>query len=120
LFQGKHGDLEAFAFFTQQILFGDVHVLQRKVTGVACANAELSVNSSRSEPFHATLNDEAGHARMIAVPLFLFIGPAEKEEVVGEIGEANPHLLTIQNVLVAFASRSRSRADNVRAGARFS
>ena len=57
---------------------------------------------------------------MIALASLLFIGPAEEEKVVGDIGETDPHLLAIQNVFIAFASRSRARADNVRAGARFS
>src|SRR3989442_999239 len=54
---------------------------------------------------------------MIAIPSFLFICPAEKKKIVGSVGETDPHLLAVQNVFIALASRRRARADDVRSGA---
>ena len=42
---------------------------------------------------------------MIAISALLFIGPAKEKKVVGRVGETDPHLLTVQNIFVAFAPR---------------
>src|SRR5712692_2558616 len=117
LFQCEHSDLEAFAFFADQVFFRHAHVLQRKVSGVAGANAELAVNRSRSEASHGALDDEAGHAGVITLATLLFVSPAKEKEVISHIGETDPHLLAIQNVFVAFAPRRRARAHHIRARA---
>src|SRR5215210_2465793 len=93
LLQSKHRDLKTFALFADPISRRHTHVLQRKITGVASANAELAVNRPGSEALHAALDYEARHARVIALAPFLFVSPTKEKEVVGDIRETDPHLL---------------------------
>src|SRR5438132_2815084 len=117
LLERKHRDLKTFAFFADQILFWHAYVLERKVSSIAGANAELAVDCSRSESFHTTLNDETGHSCVIPIPSFLFVCPAKEKKIVGSVGETDPHLLAVQNVLIAFAPSRGARAHDVRSGA---
>src|ERR1044072_4677523 len=113
LLQSEHRYLEALALLANHVLGRHAHVLQREVAGVARADAELAVDGARSEAGHRAFDDEAGHATVVALATLLFIRPAEEEEVVGHIGERNPHLLAVQDPLVALAPRGRARADPV-------
>src|SRR6266571_5378502 len=88
LLERKHCDLEALAFFANQVFLRHPHILQRKVSGVSGADAQLAVNCSRSESLHASLNDEAGHARMVAFSPLLFLGPAKEKKIVGRVRQA--------------------------------
>src|SRR5206468_7973746 len=91
---------------------------KRKISSVAGANAQLAVNRSGSEPFHGPLHNETRHTGVVAIAALLFIGPAEKQEVVGNIRQTNPHLLAVKHILFAFATGCGSRTDNVRSGPR--
>jgi hypothetical protein len=56
---------------------------------------------------------------VISIPSLFFVGPTKEEEVVGHISQTNPHFLAVKNPVVAITASRRSRADNIRAGARF-
>src|SRR2546423_1797807 len=57
---------------------------------------------------------------MIALAALLFIRPAEEKKVIGVVSKTDPHFLAVENVVVAIAAGSRSRADDVRSRARLS
>src|SRR5205085_5085215 len=86
LLQGEHRDLEALALLADHVLGGHADLLQGEVAGVARAYAHLAVNRPRREPLHPALDDEAGHACVVALPSLLLVRPAEEEEVVGHVG----------------------------------
>src|SRR6185503_13611998 len=95
-------------------------ILEREVACIAGTNSKLAVDSAGRKPFHRALDDETRHSTMIPVSSLLFIGPAKEQKIIGDIGQADPHLLTIQHPLIAISSSCRSRAHHVRACAWFS
>ena len=70
-------------------------------------------------PLNAALDDEGADPGRIALLLLLEIGPGEDEEVVGDVGERDPHLLAGEDVAIALLHRDGLDAAHVAAGRRF-
>src|SRR5260221_11482050 len=58
--EGLHRDLEALPFFAHQIRFGELHVLEEHVGGVARALAELVLFLAHRDAGRVARNHEAG------------------------------------------------------------
>ena len=66
-------------------------------------------------PLKRALHEERRQARRVALLLLLEIAPRHDEEVVGDIGQRNPHLLAGQHVAVALLHGHRLDAADVAA-----
>src|SRR5215467_3257070 len=62
LLEREHGNLKSLAFFTDEVPLRHAHVLERKISGIARADAELAVNRARGETGHRALDNETRHA----------------------------------------------------------
>ena len=77
----------------------------------------LPLDRAGSKP-DAPLDDKRRDPVWSRFFFFSWSRPGEDEEVVGHVGERDPHLLAVQNVVVALAHRGRLDPDRVGAGVR--
>jgi hypothetical protein len=115
LIEGEHRDLEPFSLLTDQVLNGNLYGVHLEMAGVPREDPPLLGQGSARKPFERAFNDEGTHAGGIALLLLLEIRPREHEEVVGNIGERDPHLLARELVTIAFLDRNRLDAASVAA-----
>ena len=103
-----------FALLADPVLGGDANVVHVDEAGVAGVDPELAVERAGREALHAPLQHEGGDA-----PVALrAVDRGEDEEVVGDVGEADPDLLAVEHVGVAVAASGRGEVAGVRADAR--
>src|SRR5262249_54955238 len=102
LIEREHRDLEPLAFLAEQVLRRHLDVVHLEVAGIARENAPLLLERAAREPLEGALDDEGADARRVLQLLLLRIRPAEDEEVVGDVGERDPHLLAREMVAITF------------------
>ncbi len=119
LVERKHRDLEAFADAAEHVLLGHFHLVHLEVAGVAGEDAPLLLEGAARESLEGPLDDERGDAGRIALLLLLEIRPRKDDEVVGDIGERDPHLLAREHVAIAFLHGDGLNAAHVAARGRF-
>src|SRR5690606_22772247 len=115
----EHRDLKSFALVAEHILFRDAYVLKREVTRVTRADTHLPVQRTARESGHRTLDYKAANAAVVACLLLFKIGPAKEKEMIRRVPERDPHLLAVQDPIVAVTLRVRPHSDNIRTGVRF-
>ena len=81
--QGHHGDLEALALLTQQVLLGNDAVLKDQVAGGGAADAHLLLVLAHGEALVSALHDERGQLLGLAAPLLNDAGDGDDDEHVG-------------------------------------
>ena len=117
LIEREHRNLESFARPPDEVLLGHLDVVHLEEAGVAGEDAPLLLQRPAREALERALDDEGAEAGGVALLLLLEIGPGEDEEVVGDVGERDPHLLAGQDVAIAALDRDRLDAAHVAAGA---
>src|SRR4029453_5199481 len=113
--EGEHGDPEPLALLADPVGNGHLDILHVEAARVARQDAPLLLHGVRAEALEAALHDEGAEAAVIPSLLLLLIGPRDHQEVVRDVGEADPRLLTVHDVAIAFARRRRLDAHRVRA-----
>ncbi len=93
---------------------GTAHVVEVDQARVPGPDAELAVKGAGGQAGHPALEHERGHALVLLRP----VDAGEDEEVVGEVGQGDPHLLAVEPVDVAVAAGGRRQVAGVRADAR--
>jgi hypothetical protein len=88
------------------------------VAGVAREDAPFLLQRPAREALESALDDEGADARGILLLLLLEVAPAEHQEVIGDVGQRDPHLLAGQMVPVPLLDRRRLHAAHVAAGGR--
>ncbi len=100
--QRTHGDLEPFSLVAEQIPDGHMHVLAVYPASVAGAHAQLAVNAAGGHAREVPLDDETADTAIGRLGPRVRLG--EEQEVVGHVRQADPHLLAVEDVVVAFAA----------------
>src|SRR5262245_29381430 len=103
--EGEHRDLEALPLRPHPVLRGNLDVLEGEAAGVAGEDPPLLLHRVRAEALEGALHDEGGEPAVVALLLLLLVGPRDDEEVVGDVGEADPDLLPVEDVAVALLDR---------------
>src|SRR6266540_2833025 len=106
-----HRDEEALALLAHAILQRHLAVVEVDDAGVAGSNAELAVQRRRGEAAEPPLDDEGRDGPMTLRP----VQRGEDEEVVGDVRQADPDLLAVEDVAVAAPSGRRLECAGVRA-----
>ena len=102
--QDVEGDQMTLADFAQQIFNGHFAVVQNDWASGGAANAHLVLFRAHRESGKILLYQEGGE--------FLAIDLREYGEQVGESGVGDPHLLAIQNVVLAIGGERRRECGN--------
>ncbi len=102
LVERKHRDLEPLALAADEILRRHLDVLHLEEPGVAGEDAPLLRQRSARESLERALDDERAHPGRVALLLLLQIAPRKHEEVVGNVGQGDPHLLASEQIAIAF------------------
>ena len=112
--QRGHGDLEAVALLAQQVLLGDLHVVEDQLRRGGGANSHLVVVVAELKALPALLHDEGGDAAGADVRR----GDGENHIGVrlGRVGDED--LAAVEQVVVALVQRRGLRAAGVRPGVR--
>jgi len=111
LVDGAHRDDETLAFLTDPVLDRDRHVVEVDDARVAGPDAQLAVEGPGRQAVHSPLEHEGRDALVLLRP----IDRCEDEEVVGQVGEADPDLLAIEPVGIAVSPSRRRQVARVRA-----
>ena len=93
--EGLHGDLEAFAFLTEQVLLGDDAVFEDEVAGRAAADTHLLLVLTGGEAGEVLLNDEGGDT-VVALAL---VGHGEHDESGGNVTVGDEALAAVEDVV---------------------
>src|SRR3989442_5859324 len=109
----EHRDPEALALLPEPVLRRHLHVVHREAAGVAGDDPPLLLDRVRAEALERALHDEGAEPAVVPALLLLLVGPGEDDEVVGDVGEADPHLLAVEDVTVALAHRGGLDADRI-------
>ncbi len=107
-----HGDLEALALLADAVLQRHAHVVEVDLAGIAGVDAELALDRARGQTGHAPLDDERADATVFLRP----VERGEDQEVVGDVGQADPDLGAVEDVRVAVTTGGRGQAGGVGAG----
>jgi hypothetical protein len=112
--EGLHGDLEALALAAEQVLGGNLDVLEGDAAGVARPLPHVVLLLADGDTGRLGVDDEAAHALVAGVR----VGLGEHEEPRGVAGAGDPHLLAVEDVLVALLDGRGLDRSNVGAGVR--
>ena len=117
--EGSHGVEEAFADFTNDVLFWNSDVLESNTSSIGTSLTHIDFLSTRLDTFPLTLNNEASEGfRRWA--LRVWVGSGEYEVPVGDATVRDPHFLTVEDPLVTDLLGLALETRNIRSGARFS
>ncbi len=83
-----------FALLAEAVLLGHEQVLEGQQPGVAGADAELAVQGAGCQPGHAALEQKGRDP----APATGAVDRGKDQEVVGDVGEADPDLAAVQDV----------------------
>ena len=126
--EAAHGDLEPLALLTQTVLDWYLNVGQADPARRARPDPQLAVDVAGRHTGHLPLDDECGqapmgragrYARRLAIRRGLTrrrIRPGEDEVIVGHGRQADPHLLTVEDVHVTLAASRGADPSHVGAG----
>src|SRR5215510_11230578 len=106
-------DLEAFTLLAQAVLDGDLAVAQVERDGRRAADAHLALELANGEAGERRLDQK----RRDAAPPAAAVDGREECDDLGVAPVADPELLAVQHVAVAFANGQRRKRGRVRAGA---
>ena len=98
--QDVEGDVVALADFAEQVLDGNLAVGQDERAGGGAADAELVLFGADGEAGSVALDEEGGE--LSRRPTF-----GEDGEQVGEAAVGDPHLLAVEDVVLAVGARAR-------------
>src|SRR5512143_3768141 len=105
--------MKSLADISQYVFSGDFDILHGNPAGVAGAHAKLAVDRAGGHAGKSAFDDEGSEAAMIARFLLLEVGPGKDEEIIGDIGEADPHLFAVENIPVSFFDGGGLNANSV-------
>ena len=108
-----HRDQEPLALLADPVLERHDDVVEVDQPGVAGMDAELAVDRPGRQAGHPALQEECGDA----APTLRPIGRGEDQEVIGDVGEADPQLLPVQPIGLAVAAGRRREVRGIRADA---
>ena len=115
--QRRHRDPEPLALLAQPVLGRHTHILTMHPAGGASAQAQFAVDVAAGDAGPVGLNDE-GRKLFVRIGA-LRIGAREPEDVMGQAGQRDPHLLAVDDVLRSVATGSGSHGSHVTACACF-
>src|SRR4051794_38128650 len=112
VFERAHRDLEAVADLAEHRVVADLDLVEGDFCGIGGAQPELAVDLLGGEAVAAGRDDEAGEAAM----LLLRVGLGEDQGEVGDVAEADPHLLAADRPAVLGLGRAGALVGGVGAG----
>ena len=114
--QGAHGNLEAFPLFPQAVADRNPHVEHADPSGVAGPDSHLALNGASAQALPAAFQNKGADPSRS----FAGIRLGKDQEAVSDIGQCDPHLLAIEDVIVPVLSGGALKPCHVRAGVGFS
>src|SRR5664280_2926664 len=100
LVDGAHRDEESLALLADPVLDRHDHVVEGDEPGVPGPDPQLAVERPGRQAGHPPLQHEGGHPSVLPAP----VNCREEQEVIREIGQADPDLRAVEDIRVAVAA----------------
>jgi len=110
--EAGHEDLGTLTLLTEDVLSGDLAVLEDELGGVGAAHTELIKVGAVGETLHAALDDEGGDTLGASVG----VGLGVHNEGVGVGTVSDPHLVTVEDVLVTLLAGVETKGNDIGTG----
>jgi len=111
----RHANLEAFVQFSQQKIFGNLHVFKGDFRRIGGPQADLVVNGFARDAGQGVVHDEAAHAVRARVLVRFDI----QQAVVANRAVRDPHFVAVHQVVVALVFGAAFHGGDVRTDIRF-